>query len=168
LTVTEDNIANADDLAELSAKTITNIKSTNNSIGISTANTDDDTVEVDVITDADKILMSGFTADNSKVFSGISESDSIADAFEKADTVVTGIRTDVNTVSGDVDTIKSQYVSGVSVNGNAVTVANHVAPISISAATSATTAETSNAIVVDTDDNGNITLGLNYIDCGTY
>ena len=110
-------------------------------------------------TDASKIQMSGFTSVG--VLSGITSSSSITEAFGEVDTVVTGIRS-------DVETIKEQYISGVSVNGNAVTVANHVAPISISAATSATTAETSNAIVVDTDDNGNITLGLNYIDCGTY
>lgn len=161
LTITESNIANADDLAELSAKTVTNIKSTNSSIDISTANTADGTVEVDVITDADKIQMSGFTADNEKVFSGISESDSIATAFEKADTVVTGINT-------KVDDIDNKYISGVSVNNHAVTVANKVAPISITAATSAVTATSTEAIVVNTDNSGNITLGLATIDCGTY
>lgn len=167
VTVTEDNIADADDLAELSGNTITAITSTNGSI---TAQVNDavGNKTANIETDASKIQMSGFTADNSKVFSGISVSDSIADAFEEADTVVTGIRSDVDTVSGDVDTIKGQYISGVSVNGKAVATPNKVAPISIIASTSATTAETSNAIVVNTDDNGNITLGLNYIDCGTY
>lgn len=75
----------------------------------------------------------------------------------------------VNTVSGDVETLKTNYISGVTVNGTQVTNSSHIAPIVISAATSATTASTSNAIVVETDPNtGNITLGLNYIDCGTY
>ena len=168
VTVTEDDIASADDIEALSGKTVTEISSSNASISATSAATADGTVGYDLVTDASKIQMSGFTADNSKVFSGISESDSIADAFEEADTVVTGIRSDVDNVSGDVNTIKEQYISGISVNGNAVTVAGHVAPISITAATSATTALTANAIVVDTDANGNITLGLNYIDCGTY
>jgi hypothetical protein len=180
VTVSESNIANADDLAELSAKTVTNVTSTNSSIDISTANTSDGTVEIDVITDADKIKMSGFSAENTTALSGIAESDTIATAFEKTNAVITenervtaealtDFDTRLDTISGDVDTIKSQYVSGVSVNGNAVTVANHVAPISISAATSATTASTASAIVVDTNTTtGAITLGLNYIDCGTY
>lgn len=177
VTVSEDDIASADDIEELSAKTITNIKSTNSSIDIATANTSDGTVEVDVITDADKIKMSGFSAGNTTALSGITESDSIATAFEKTNTVITenerviaGALTDLNTrvgtISGDVDTIKEQYISGVSVNGNAVTVANHVAPISITAATSAATGTT--AIVVDTDNSGNITLGISSIDCGYY
>ena len=153
VTVTEDDIASADDIEALSGKTVTEISSSNASISATSAATADGTVGYDLVTDASKIQMSGFTADNSKVFSGISESDSIADAFEEG---------------GDVNTIKEQYISGISVNGNAVTVAGHVAPISITAATSATTALTANAIVVDTDANGNITLGLNYIDCGTY
>ena len=167
LTIEENDIASASELAVLSGKTITAITSANGSI---TAQVNDavGNKTANIETDADKIQMSGFTADNSKVFSGIAESDSIATAFEKADTVVTGIRTDLNSVSGDVDTIKGQYISGVSVNGKAVAVADHVAPISVEGATSAMTAETSNAIVVNTDNNGNITLGLNYIDCGTY
>ena len=179
VTVTEDDIASADDIEELSAKTITNIKSTNSSIDIATANTSDGTVEVDVITDADKIQMSGFSAENTSALSGIAESDSIATAFEKTNAVITenervtaealtDLNTRVDTISGDVDTIKDEYISGVSVNGNAVTVANKVAPISIIAATSAATATSTEAIVVNTDANGNITLGIANIDCGYY
>lgn len=185
LTIEENDIASASDLAELSGKTITNIKSTNSSIDITTGNTADDTVEVDVETDASKIKMSGFTADASG-FTAITEASTVTEAVKAIETEIlaneaivaaslndlnTRIDTvsgDVETISGKVDTIETNYVSGVSVNGNAVTVANHVAPISITAATSATTASTSNAIVVNTDANGNITLGLNYIDCGTY
>ena len=179
VTVTEDDIASADDIEELSAKTITSIKSTNSSIDIATANTSDGTVEVDVITNADKIQMSGFSADATSALSGIAESDSIATAFEKTNAVITenervtaealnDLDTRVDTISGDVDTIKEQYISGVSVNGNAVTVANKVAPISITAATSAATATSTEAIVVNTDANGNITLGIANIDCGYY
>lgn len=176
VTVEEDNIANADDLAELSAKTVTALTSTNGSI---TAQIDDAAgcKTYDIETDADKIKMSGFTSTDA--LSGITEADSIATAFEKVDAVITenervtaAALTDlddrIDTVSGDVDTIKEQYISGVSVNGNAVTVANKVAPISITAATSAATATSTEAIVVRTDANGNITLGLAAIDCGYY
>ena len=192
VTVTEDDIASADDIEELSAKTVTEIASSNSSISATSAATADGTVKYDVVTDANKIKMSGFTAETSG-FTAITEASTITEAVKAIETEIianeqtvstalNNLRTDIDTVSGDVediaddvetisgkvDTIDAKYVSGVSVNGNAVKVANHVAPISISAATSATTAETSNAIVVDTDAKGNITLGLNYIDCGTY
>lgn len=178
VTVSEDNIANADDLAGLSGKTITEVNSSNSSISAETAATTDGTVKVDLTTDASKIKMTGFTADASG-FTAITTASTVTEAVKAIETefianeetvaeALTDLDTRVDTVSGDVDTIKEQYISGVSVNGNAVTVANHVAPISITAATSATTASTANAIVVDTDANGNITLGLNYIDCGTY
>ena len=172
------DIASQTDLTELSGKTITAITSTNGSIAATISN-EAGNKTANIQTDADKIQMSGFSADSTSALSGIAESDSIATAFEKTNAVITenervtaealtDLDTRVNTISGDVNTIKEQYISGVSVNGNAVTVENHVAPISISAATSATTATTANAIVVDTDANGNITLGLNYIDAGLY
>ncbi len=178
VTVTETNIANADDLAELSGKTITAITSTNSSITTS-INDATGNKTVDIQTDADKIKMSGFSADNTSSLSGIAESDSIATAFEKTNTVITenekvtaealtDLDDRINTVSGDVETIKNEYISGVSVNGNAVTVANKVAPISITPATSAVTATSTEAIVVNTDNSGNITLGLATIDCGFY
>ena len=176
--VTEDDIASADDIEELSAKTVTALTSTNGSI---TADIDDAVgcKTYDIQTDADKIQMSGFSADSTSSLSGIAESDSIATAFEKTNAVITenervtaealtDLDSRIDTVSGDVDTIKSEYISGVSVNGNAVTVANKVAPISITAATSATTATSTEAITVQTDANGNITLGIANIDCGYY
>lgn len=179
VTVSEDDIASADDIEELSAKTVTEIASSNASISATSAATADGTVGYDLVTDADKIQMSGFSADTTSALSGIAESDSIATAFEKTNAVITenervtaealnNLNTRVDTISGDVDTIKEQYISGVSVNGNAVTVANKVAPISITAATSAATATSTEAIVVDTDANGNITLGIANIDCGYY
>ena len=178
--VAEDNIADADDLAALSAKTITDVKSANGSVTITPGNAADGTKEIDLATDADKIQMSGFSAGNTTALSGIAESDSVATAFEKTNTVITenervtaaaltDLNTRVDTISGDVDTIKEQYISGVSVNGNAVTVANKVAPISIEAATSAVTATSTEAIVVTTDQStGVITLGIANIDCGYY
>lgn len=65
-----------------------------------------------------------------------------------------------------LENVDSKYVSGVTVNGKAVTVSNHVAPISISA-TNGTGSDTA-AIVVNTADNGEVTLQINYIDAGVY
>lgn len=158
VTVSEDNIANADDLAELSGKTITAITSTNGSITASISN-EAGNKTADIETDADKIQMSGFTIDNTKVFSGIAESDSIATAFEKADTVVTGINTKVDALGDD-------FVSGATVNGSGVTVVDHVIPIVISGTT--TTGAEAPAITVNTDASGNVGLEIGYIDCGTY
>ena len=179
VTVSENDIASAEDIEELSAKTVTEIASSNASISATSSATADGTVKYDIVTDADKIQMSGFSAASTSSLSGIAESDSIATAFEKTNAVITenervtaealnDLDTRVDTISGDVDTIKEQYISGVSVNGNAVTVANKVAPISITAATSAATATSTEAIVVNTDANGNITLGIANIDCGYY
>ena len=174
--VEEDNIADADDLAELSGKTVTAITSNNGSI---TASINDAAgcKEYDLATDASKIKMSGFTSNGA--LSGITTSSSITEAFGEVEDVIeenervtaealNDLNTRIDTVSGDVETIKTNYISGVSVNGNAVTVANKVAPISITAATSAATATSTEAIVVNTDANGNITLGIANIDCGYY
>ena len=171
VTVSEDNIANADDLAELSGKTITAITSTNGSIAATISN-EAGNKTADIQTDADKIQMSGFSADATSALSGIAESDSIATAFEKTNAVITEnerVTAEALTdLDGRLDVVESEYISGVSVNGNAVTVANKVAPISITAATSAATATSTEAIVVDTNANGNITLGIANIDCGYY
>lgn len=177
--VAEDNIANASDLAALSAKTVTEVGSSNTSISATTASTANGTVSVDLVTDADKIQMSGFTADNTSALSGIATSDSIATAFEKTNTVITenervtanaltDLDTRVKTVSGDVEALSAKTITSVTVNSNAVTVANGIAPISITPATTAVTATGNEAIVVNTDANGNITLGISSIDCGYY
>lgn len=177
LTIEENDIASATDLAALSAKTVTNITSTNSSIAVSTANTSDDTVEVDVITDADKIQMSGFTTTTGSPLSSITEGDSIATAFEKLDGVIaenervtaealTDLDDRIETVSGDVETIKTNYISGASVNGSAVTVSNNSIALSINSA--ASTGAASSPITVTTAQGGGVTLTFDNIDCGYY
>ena len=171
LTIEENDIASASDLAELSGKTITAITSTNGSIAATISN-EAGNKTADIQTDADKIKMSGFSADATSALSGIAESDSIATAFEKTNTVITDnerVTAEALTdLDGRLDVVEGEYISGVSVNGNAVTVANKVAPISITAATAAATATSTEAIIVDTDNSGNITLGISSIDCGYY
>lgn len=171
LTIEENDIASASDLAALSAKTVTALTSTNGSI---TTQIDDaaSCKTYNIQTDADKIKMSGFSAENTTALSGIAESDSIATAFEKTNTVITEnerfTSSALTNLDERLDIVEGEYISGVSVNGKAVTLTNKVAPISITAATSAVTATGTEAIVVDTDANGNITLGIANIDCGYY
>ena len=172
VTVTEDNIANADDLTELSGKTITAITSTNNSI-VATISNEAGNKTADIQTDADKIKMIGFTpVSTASSLSNIAESDSIATAFEKVDGVITEnerVTAEALTYLDErLDVVEAEYISGVSVNGKAVTLANKVAPISITAATSAASTTGNEAIVVNTDNSGNITLGISSIDCGYY
>ena len=66
----------------LSAKTFTEATSSNASISTAVTAAADGTKSVDLITDADKIKMSGFT--NATSLSAITTDDSIATAFEKA------------------------------------------------------------------------------------
>jgi hypothetical protein len=173
LTIEENDIASASDLEELSAKTVTEIASSNASISAISSATADGTVKYDIVTDADKIQMGGFSAENTTALSGIAESDSIATAFEKANAVITEnerVTAEALTdLDGRLDVVESEYISGVSVNGVAVTPANKVAPIAVSSSQSAATATNNEAIVVTTDNStGAITLGLASIDCGTY
>lgn len=173
VTVTEDNIADADDLAELSGKTFTVATSSNGSITTAVTAAADGTKSVDLITDADKIKMSGFTAENTTALSGISTDDSIATAFEKTNTVITenervtaAALTDLDT---RVDTIESGYVETVKVNNVALEETNNAVNIQISAATSAVAASGNGAIVVTTNnETGAITLGIASIDAGFY
>ena len=176
VTVEEDNIANADDLEELSGKTITAITSTNGSIAASISN-EAGNKTADIQTDADKIQMSGFSADSTSALSGIATSDSIATAFEKTNAVITenervtaealtDLDDRIKTVSGDVETIKTNYISGVSVNGTAVTVSNNSIALSINSA--ASTGAASSPITVTTAQGGGVTLTFDGIDCGYY
>ena len=124
VTVTEDNIANADDLAELSGKTFTVATSSNASITTAVTDASDGTKSVDLITDADKIQMSGFTSNNGAL-SGIVESDSISTALEKVDTVITqneevtaAALTDLNT---KVDTLSGKTFTEAGSANNSIT-----------------------------------------------
>lgn len=169
VTVTEDDIASADDLAELSGKTITAITSTNGSITASISN-DAGNKTANIQTDADKIQMSGFSADANSALSGIAETDSIATAFEKTNAVITeNERVTANALT-DLDTrldkVEDEYVSGITVNGSGVTVSDNVAALTLTSAPSTGAAET--PIIVETSNNGGITLKFDGLDCGYY
>lgn len=71
----------------LSAKTFTVATSSNASIATAVTAAADGTKSVDLITDADKIKMSGFTSSGTSL-SAITTDDSIATAFEKAEAAI--------------------------------------------------------------------------------
>lgn len=168
VTVTESNIANADDLAGLSGKTVTEIGSSDSSIAASTSSTADGTVKYDITTNANKIKMTGFSG--TSVFSGITATDSVSDAFEKAEGVIEEnervTSTALNDLDGRLDVIESDFVSGITVNGNGATVTDNVAALSITSA--AASGAASSPIIVTTDTNGAVTLTIQGIDAGYY
>ena len=170
LTIEENDIASASDLAELSGKTITDVKSANGSVTVTPANAADGTKEIDLATDADKIQMSGFSADATSALSGIAESDSIATAFEKTNTVITENERVTAEALTDLDErldkVEDEYISGITVNGSGVTVSDNVAALTLTSAPSTGAAET--PIIVETSNNGGITLKFDGLDCGFY
>ena len=195
LTIEENDIASATDLAALSAKTVTALTSTNGSI---TAQINDaaGNKSYNIETDASKIKMSGFNSTGA--LSGITTSSSITEAFGEVESVIeanervtaealnnlnTRINTvsgdvetisgnvntisgNVNTISGDVDTLKANYVSGATVNGSGVTVTGHIIPLTIVSA--ASTGATSSPLTVTTAQGGGVTLTFDGLDCGYY
>lgn len=175
LTIEENDIASAADLAELSGKTITAITSENGSI-TATINDVVGNKTANIETDASKIKMSGFTSTTASSLNNIAASGSVVEAFEEADRVITeneritsAALNDLNDKIETVSATSEAAISGVSVNGIVVPKSSKVAPIVINGATSAATASGNEAIVVDTDPTtGAITLGIGYIDCGTY
>lgn len=96
----------------LSAKTFTVATSSNASIATTVTAAADGTKSVDLITDADKIKMSGFTSTGESL-SAITTDDSIATAFEKAEAAIDAAKAASSTVvaegtdAGDNMTITS-------------------------------------------------------------
>ena len=170
LTIEENDIASASDLTELSGKTITAITSANGSI---TAQVNDavGNKTANIQTDADKIQMSGFTpVSTASSLSNIVESDSIATAFEKVDAVITEnerVTAEALTdLDGRLDKVEDEYISGITVNGSGVTVSDNVAALTLASAPS--TGATATPIIVETSNNGGITLKFDGLDCGFY
>lgn len=87
LTVTETDIASKSLLDVLSGKTVTEVASSNDSIKATLSDAADKTKHLDIITDASKIKMSGFT--NANALTSIKESSSVTEAFLEVDNVIT-------------------------------------------------------------------------------
>lgn len=217
----ENQVGASNDLVkELSGKTFTVATSSNDSITTATTAATDGTVSVDLITDASKIKMSGFTAAESG-FTTIAQSSSVTEAFKAVEAFVldneevvsnalNDLNTRINEVDGDLDSeiaarkavdgqtgqtyaanASSPYISGAtslndadvklaaelktlddkaikSVSVNNKTLAETSGAVAINISSAAGTGATEEAIVVNTANNGDVTLQINYIDAGTY
>lgn len=106
VTVNEANIADADKLADLSGKTVTEVASSNDSITATLSSAADGTKHLDIITDASKIKMTGFTKANA--LSGITESSSVTEALSKVDNVITEKAEVISAALNDLETTKAE------------------------------------------------------------
>lgn len=119
------DIASQTDLNALSGKTFTVATSSNASI-TTAVTAADGTKSVDLITDASKIKMSGFTSTD--VLSGITSSSSITEAFKEVDKVITD---NEEVVSGALNDLEETKVENIVVNGVTGTFSDKVASVTI-------------------------------------
>ena len=106
VTVNEANIADASKLEDLSGKTVTEVASSNNSIKATLSDAADKTKHLDIITDASKIKMSGFTSTDA--LSDITESSSVKDALLEVDKVITEKAEVISTALTDLEATKAE------------------------------------------------------------
>ena len=106
VTVNEANIADANKLADLSGKTVTEVASSNGSIKATLSDAADKTKHLDIITDASKIKMSGFTSTDA--LSDITESSSVTEAFLEVDNVITEKAEVISTALNDLEATKAE------------------------------------------------------------
>lgn len=128
--VAEDDIASAADLAELSGKTVTEVGSSNSSISATTAATSDGTVSVDLVTDASKVKMTGFTADASG-FTAITTASTVTEAVK---VIETEFLANEQTTSQALNDLEASKLENIVVNGVTGTVANKTATVTIDGA----------------------------------
>ena len=113
--------------AELSAKTVTEIASSNSSISATTGTATDGTVSVDLVTDASKVKMTGFTADASG-FTAITTASTVTEAIKAIETEVIANEQVVAAALNDLELTKLDNIVVNSVSGS---VSNNVASVTI-------------------------------------
>lgn len=106
VTVNEKNIADANKLADLSGKTVTEVASSNGSIAATLSAATNGTKHLDIITDASKIKMSGFT--NANAFTSIKESSSVTEALLEVDNVITEKAEVISTALNGLEATKAE------------------------------------------------------------
>lgn len=106
LTVTENDIASKSLLDGLSGKTVTEVASSNDSIEATLSDAADKTKHLDIITDASRIKMSGFT--NANALTSIKESSSVTEAFLEVDNVITEKAEVISSALNDLETTKAE------------------------------------------------------------
>ena len=107
VTVSESNIANADDLAALSAKTVTELDSSNASISATSSATADGTVKYDIVTDASKVKMTGFTAETSGL-TAITTASTITEAVKAIESEIIRNEEITSTALNDLEDRKAE------------------------------------------------------------
>ena len=153
VTVTETNIADADDLAALSAKTVTEIASSNSSISATSSTTADGTVEYDLVTDASKIKLDGYTSGSS------------SDAVVATDTVNQAIGKLENQIKAAVAGGLQQVEAGSGITVSAVADNKQTIDVKLAAVADIPNSVEENAIKFDATNHG---LYIDTLDCGTY
>lgn len=106
VTVNEANIADADKLEDLSGKTVTEVASSNDSIEATLSAATNGTKHLDIITDASKIKMAGFT--KADALTNITESSSVTEAFKEVDKVITDKAEVISNALNDLETTKAE------------------------------------------------------------
>lgn len=106
LTVTENDIASKSLLDGLSGKTVTEAASSNDSITVTPSAATDGTKHLDIITDASKIKMSGFT--KADAFTKITESSSVTQALLEVDKVITEKAEVISTALNGLEATKAE------------------------------------------------------------
>lgn len=106
VTVNEANIADADKLVDLSGKTVTEVASSNGSIEATLSDATNGTKHLDIITNASKIKMSGFT--KADALTKITESSSVTDALLEVDKVITEKAETISAALNDLETTKAE------------------------------------------------------------
>lgn len=106
VTVSEANIADADKLVDLSGKTVTEVASSNGSIEATLSDATDKTKHLDIITDASKIKMTGFT--KADALTKITESSSVTDALSEVDKVITEKAEVISTALNGLEKTKAE------------------------------------------------------------
>lgn len=106
LTVTENDIASKSLLDGLSGKTVTEAASSNDSITVTPSAATDGTKHLDIITDASKIKMSGFT--KADALTKITDSSSVTDALLEVDKVITEKAEVISTALNGLEATKAE------------------------------------------------------------
>ena len=81
---------------------------------------------------------------------------------------IVALDTQVKANADAIDALEDAFVSGATMNGTAVAKANNTLAFTAVGKQTAATATGDEAIVVETDANGGLTLGIATLDAGTY
>jgi len=135
-------------------KAVGEITSSNASISATTAATADGTIQYDLVTDANKIKMSGFTADTTGL-TAITEASTVTEAVKAIETAMISNELVVSAALNDLDTTKidvievnhvasktsaaTDVVASVEIGGSDIKLSGYTVPASPSAVTSADT-----------------------------